>query len=643
MSTVFSKAMEEHSVQSRIVDIDYNRSLSAFGAVETSFIIKVQPTSDCHQRCRFKSFCIEKSFHSFRNLVNEFKAASSISETDIHSRKKGWSGVPESTQNLIAFSDAFSQVIESEPISSYIGKMTFDSVKALALRRRKILDHALRVLTENYPETDSKDQAALKFKRIVSEFFLTDVVDEGNGNIRLDAMRILESQSSSHENATAVSQTRMATTTDNTGNANLSVDIEEMVPSENLSPRIVPKSVKKRLSPDTRRLMTEELKSRKTVAFHEENMITRSRFLGSPISIILVFVLLMQFFLLLPRIQVTFDIDVMIILLFSAFTIGTKFGSRLSKTVDQNEIPEPHRARINSETLMKKSLGRSETPTSFGRSIFHSIVGTSDHEEEQIQSSLKKFPDDAVIGSMLNCWSEPIHDEFNVRGANYLKDRIKFPSKPFLFPLRGVEVFLSDNCPENIGRYKVLLQRKLREKPTMLVNYRLPWGNVITYSEIPEKFLPFLNLNPSSKPPSMKGMSPAEICVCRFLMGSDEHKSKTLKIVPKVVKGPWIVKKTCDAKPAIVGTKMPTHYFYDAGAEDKAPYFEVDLDIVASSAARGILHVAQRYTKSLTLDLGFVLQGVSPDELPEQMLTGARLHGLDPVTAPMLPEMFDDA
>lgn len=57
--------------------------------------------------------------------MNEFKAASTISGTEIHSRGKGWSGVPESTQNLIAFSDAFSQVIESEPISSYIGKVRF--------------------------------------------------------------------------------------------------------------------------------------------------------------------------------------------------------------------------------------------------------------------------------------------------------------------------------------------------------------------------------------------------------------------------------------------------------------------------------------------------------------------------------------
>jgi hypothetical protein len=35
--------------------------------------------------------------------------------------------------------------------------------------------------------------------------------------------------------------------------------------------------------------------------------------------------------------------------------------------------------------------------------------------------------------------------------------------------------------------------------------------------------------------------------------------------------------------------------------------------------------------------LGFVVQGNSEDELPEQMLVGARLHGIDPLSAPPLP------
>jgi hypothetical protein len=68
---------------------------------------------------------------------------------------------------------------------------------------------------------------------------------------------------------------------------------------------------------------------------------------------------------------------------------------------------------------------------------------------------------------------------------------------------------------------------------------------------------------------------------------------------------------------------------------------EADLDIVASSAARGILSVTRTYTRVLTIDLGFVVQGNSGDELPEQMLVGARLHGIDPLTAPPYPPSKD--
>ncbi len=66
---------------------------------------------------------------------------------------------------------------------------------------------------------------------------------------------------------------------------------------------------------------------------------------------------------------------------------------------------------------------------------------------------------------------------------------------------------------------------------------------------------------------------------------------------------------------------------------------EADLDIVSSAAARGILSVTRTYTQVLTLDLGFVVQGNKEDELPEQMLVGTRLHGINPLTAPPLPFM----
>ena len=186
----------------------------------------------------------------------------------------------------------------------------------------------------------------------------------------------------------------------------------------------------------------------------------------------------------------------------------------------------------------------------------------------------------------------------------------------------------------------------MREKPTFIVNFRLPWAVLLFYAEIPERLLPFLHAcygpdyNKSKLPPLDK-MSPPERAVARYLIGSDEHKNRSLKIVPVVVKGPWVVKSVVGGKPAIIGTKMPVNYYYQPRVGDKAEYLEMDLDIAASSAARGILSVVKSYTNRLTLDLGFVVEGKTEDELPEQMMVGTRLHSIDPLTASSLPPMAD--
>ena len=52
--------------------------------------------------------------------------------------------------------------------------------------------------------------------------------------------------------------------------------------------------------------------------------------------------------------------------------------------------------------------------------------------------------------------------------------------------------------------------------------------------------------------------------------------------------------------------------------------------------------MVRSYTQSLTIDLGFVIQGNTTEGLPEQMMTGLRLHGLDPLTAEALPSMGDE-
>ena len=183
----------------------------------------------------------------------------------------------------------------------------------------------------------------------------------------------------------------------------------------------------------------------------------------------------------------------------------------------------------------------------------------------------------------------------------------------------------------------------LREKPTFLINFRLPWGVFVFYFELHEKFVPFVRKRYEedfNEPlPSLDSMTPSNRTLCRWLLGDDKHKNTTLKIVPVVVKGPWVVKSVVGGKPAIIGNKLPVTYVYQPAEGNKALYLEADMDVVASSAARGILSVVRSYTQGLTLDLGFVIQGNTQDELPEQMMGAVRCHGLDPMNASPLPPM----
>jgi len=273
-------------------------------------------------------------------------------------------------------------------------------------------------------------------------------------------------------------------------------------------------------------------------------------------------------------------------------------------------------------------------------------VDTKEEKPVIPAKTFEKFTDGAALGSQLSCWSSPASKNFHVRGPNYLKDKKKVPSADYLFPCRGCDLFLTDNPPENLGRNRSILNGKLRDVPTFIINYRLPWGVFLSYHEIPERFIPFLRRGNghgdlSAPLPSMADMTAGERAMCNFLLSDTEEKNEVLKIVPMVVEGPWVVKRVVGGKPAIIGTKMPINYVYQPPEKGLAEYLEADLDIVSSAAARNILAVVRSYTQSLTIDLGYVVQGNNHDELPEQMMLGLRIHGLDPLAAELLPE-FDD-
>jgi len=375
---------------------------------------------------------------------------------------------------------------------------------------------------------------------------------------------------------------------------------------------------------------------------------------------------------------VTVDLDVLLLFLWAAFCIGLHTPRPMISGIDKNYGPPPvspvssrnrgknkgsasdvHGRKLLRKMSKRMSLAAAVTATpdrlsSAGGNALETIPDTGDEDDDdgedimnELQSPLPVFPAGAKFGSHMNCWSQPCCNDFHVRGPNYLKDRIKIESADFLWPVRGIDLFLTDTCPENVGKVAGIMGGRLREVPTFIINFRLPWGVLLAYFEIPELYIPFIQAGhdpdfDESTLSTMNTMTSGQRCAARFCQSSSEKKDKVLKIVPGVADGPWVVKSVVGNKPAILGTKMPVNYIYQKKEDGKAMYFEADLDIVSSSAARGILSMVRSYTNALTIDLGFVVQGNQKDELPEQMLCGMRLHGIDPINAPAFPVSQDN-
>ncbi|GMI21946.1 hypothetical protein TrCOL_g7933 [Triparma columacea] len=219
--------------------------------------------------------------------------------------------------------------------------------------------------------------------------------------------------------------------------------------------------------------------------------------------------------------------------------------------------------------------------------------------------------------SPVNCSSSPPSNLFRVRGPNYFKEKVKVPSSTALFPLRGVDLWLTDNAMSEIARHPDMLGGELGDKETLVVNFMMPWGNLVAYFDMSEY---------------KEGES---LSWDRFLVGDQAYRDKRLKLLPVVVEGPWICQRAIGPgnAPAVIGKALPVQYHRKVGK-----YFEVDLVVMSSSVARGILSIVKSHTKSITIDLAFIIEGAKEDELPERVMGAFRLHNLDPNRCPKLPD-----
>ncbi|XP_038885656.1 protein ENHANCED DISEASE RESISTANCE 2-like [Benincasa hispida] len=200
---------------------------------------------------------------------------------------------------------------------------------------------------------------------------------------------------------------------------------------------------------------------------------------------------------------------------------------------------------------------------------------------------------------------------FLIRGENYLKDNQKIKANGTLMQLVGADWLRSDRREDNLsGRPGGIVQKYAeRGGPEFffVVNIQVPGTTMYTLA------MYYMMRTPLESSPLLKS----------FVEGDDAFRNSRFKLIPYISQGSWIVKQSVGKKACLVGHALEVHYFRGKN------YLEVEIDVGSSTVARGVVSLVLGYLNNLVIEMAFVIQGNTQEELPEVLLGTCRLNHLD--------------
>jgi hypothetical protein len=130
---------------------------------------------------------------------------------------------------------------------------------------------------------------------------------------------------------------------------------------------------------------------------------------------------------------------------------------------------------------------------------------------------------------------------------------------------------------------------------------------------------------------------PPDSLLGRFVYGDDAYRNARFKIVNRIVKGPWLVRATVGNYGAcLLGRALTCRYHR---GDD---YLEIDVDIGSSAIASAILHLALGAVTSVTIDMGFLVESQSEEELPEKLFGAVRIAQMEMGSAKYVETASDE-
>ncbi|KAH9700570.1 Pleckstrin (PH) and lipid-binding START domains-containing protein [Citrus sinensis] len=198
-------------------------------------------------------------------------------------------------------------------------------------------------------------------------------------------------------------------------------------------------------------------------------------------------------------------------------------------------------------------------------------------------------------------WTSTDPSTFLIRGKNYLQDRHKVKAKGTLMQMVAADWLKSDKREDDLGG-----------RPGGIV--QVPGST--TYSLA----LYYMMTTPVKDAPLLES----------FINGDDAYRNSRFKLIPYISEGSWIVKQSVGKKACLIGQALEINYFHGKN------YLELGVDIGSSTVARGVVSLVLGYLNNLVIEMAFLIQANTEEELPEFLLGTCRLNHLDAAKAVLL-------
>ncbi|KAI5656440.1 hypothetical protein M9H77_25233 [Catharanthus roseus] len=236
-----------------------------------------------------------------------------------------------------------------------------------------------------------------------------------------------------------------------------------------------------------------------------------------------------------------------------------------------------------------------------------------------------------------NCWSISDGNNFRVRSKSFCYDKSKIPAGKHVMDLVAVDWFKDTKRIDHVARRpgcaaqvscfpeRTFFSGGKCASKVSRTRFRL---NIVKHQDAYLYTIHVLFKVPGSTHYSMvfyfvtKKIAPGSL-LQRFVDGDDEFRNSRLKLIPSVPKGSWIVRQSVGSTPCLLGKAVDCNYI-------RGPkYLEIDVDIGSSTVANGVLGLVIGVITTLVVDMAFLVQANTPDELPERLLGAVRVSHIE--------------